>query len=322
MYYTHNLRTNLEEWTNRVYRSTYQNFENNYNFLFSKFEQVPLLKSLLTEVTAKHPLDSNTLNTFYKEVFQNSENLYYQSEADAASTCFQFLTFLKNRKHTGHTILMQLGSGGQHSELLETFMENYIKPITHYLHDRIDDASFTLYLLEKYKFRVEWFIEHELLKKYQEDNSEDILENHLRLFLFDQGVDYPFSTTRSASGRADVVGLLDTEDPLVLEIKIFDSQRGYRKNRVIAGFSQIVKYASDYNKSVGYLVVFNLENIEINIETTTAVKTNPKSIIFNHKTYFIIIINLNNDVTASKQGKLKVETITEAELVKEISEPA
>lgn len=324
MYYTHNLRTNLQEWRNRVYRSTYQNFDNNFNFFFAKLGDIGLLKSLLLEAGEKYHLERSKLDEFYESVFRNANIMYYENEQDAAASCFQFLVYLRTMKnHDPSVILRNLGHGKHHSEQLENFIENYIDPITHYLHDQIDDANSTLYLLEKYKSRVEWFLRGKLMEQYRNNNSEQYLEDDLRLFLFDQGIDYPFSTPRSASGRADIVGLIDKDDPLVLEIKIYDSSRGYRKNRVIDGFTQIVKYSNDYNKSVGYLIVFNIDNVEIDIQKTTTRHTSyPRSVIFNHKTYFIIVVNLNQDVTASKQGKLTIESISEGELTERVKDMA
>ena len=83
-------------------------------------------------------------------------------------------------------------------------------------------------MLEKYKRRTEWFTFSNLLEKYStaDKNYEQIFEDDLRLFLFDQGIDYPFSTPKSTSGRGDIIGSIDTNDPLIIEIKIFDRERG------------------------------------------------------------------------------------------------
>jgi hypothetical protein len=168
--------------------------------------------------------------------------------------------------------------------------------------------------------RTEWFTRKALLYDYKsaDKNYEELLEEDLRLFLFDQGIDYPFSTPKSASGRADIVSLINTEDPLVLEIKIYDSAKGYKKERIQSGFAQIVKYAQDYHKETGYLVIFNMDNLEIEIEGKEADNKWPNRYIFNGKTYYIIFVNMNNEVSASKQGILKKETIPFDELTKNI----
>jgi hypothetical protein len=317
-YYTHNLRANLQEWRNRLYRSTTQNYNNNHNFFMSKLETVPLLKSMIQEAIAVHPLEAATLKKFSIDLQYGRKSFTFENEYDAASSCYQLINYLTSeRKLDPDDIYQNYGYGRTFDEQRTAFIENFIDPIVTFLHDQIDDANYTLHLLEKYKSRVEWFTRGSLVEQYRRDNAEKYLEDDLRLFLFDQGIDYPFSTPRSASGRADIVDLSNPDDPLVLEVKIFDLERSYRKNRIIDGFAQIVKYSNDYNKSIGYLVVFNVDNIEIDIVGSSP-KTQPKSVVFNHKTYFIIVINLNLDVTASKLGKLRIESITEEELTQKV----
>ena len=173
-------------------------------------------------------------------------------------------------------------------------------------------------LLEKYKRRTEWFTKGLLNTEYLNatKNYEQIFEDDLRLFLFDQGIDYPFSTPLSSSGRADIVGEIDTNDPLVVEIKIFDREKGYGKGRIKDGFSQIVKYANDYNKDVGYLVIFNLDKAVIDLKFTESGKFFPPSITHNHKTFYFIMINVAFQESASKIGTIESIVITEDELVK------
>ena len=204
-----------------------------------------------------------------------------------------------------------------HRDGVKAFLDGIVTPIVNYLHESLDNISYILYILERYKLRTEWFTKDSLRKKYKEVENkqyEQVLEDDVRLYLFDQGIDYPFSTPKSASGRADVVSLIDTEDPLVMEIKIYDSERKYGKERIISGFTQIVKYANDYLKNVGYLVVFNLDEIEIEIESIEPDNKFPNRVIFNGKTYYIIIVNLNYDTTASNLKKLNPVTISYKEL--------
>ncbi len=115
------------------------------------------------------------------------------------------------------------------------------------------EPSNVLYLLEKYKRRVEWFHHDELLTRLRADSrqSEDAVEAHLREYLFDQGIDYPFSQPRSPGGRVDVAADIGEERPLILELKLFDLARSYGKRYLRKGFRQIQTYADDYGQSVG-----------------------------------------------------------------------
>jgi len=214
------------------------------------------------------------------------------------------------------TFLSKPGYEERKTEYVETF----INPVVEFLHDKIDKSNSILYLLEKYKKRIEWFKRRDLFDKYKTATKgfEQILEDDLRLFLFDQGIDYPFSTPKSFSGRADLVGLIDTEEPLIAEIKIYDSEKGYRKERIFSGLSQIIKYANDYNKDCGYLVIFNIDSTEIVFNLRGEQKRFPPRISINNKTYYFIVVNLHHDYTASKIGQTEIVEISEVELLKGI----
>lgn len=189
--------------------------------------------------------------------------------------------------------------------------------MAYYLHDRLDKSNAILYLLEKYKKRTEWFTRKQLHSTYQNATKsyEQILEDDLRLFLFDQGIDYPFSTPASASGRADIIGEIETDDPLIVEIKIVDKQKGYGKTRIKEGFAQVVKYANDYGKQVGYLVLFNLDDCEINFTDVDNGRVFPPAISFNGKTFYFVVVNCFVGESASKAGALKQLSVTLAELM-------
>lgn len=104
-----------------------------------------------------------------------------------------------------------------------------IKPFVHYLLDRLGTESGILYLLERYRRRLEWFEGERLYRQYLDardsGQGEKVFERDLQQYLFDQGVDYPFSQPRAAEGRADLVADLETDDPLVCEVKLFDGER-------------------------------------------------------------------------------------------------
>ena len=136
------------------------------------------------------------------------------------------------------------------------------------------------------------------------------------MFLFDQGIDYPFSTPKSTSGRADIIGAIDTSDPLIIEIKIFDRQKGYGKNRIKEGFTQILKYINDYNKDAGYLVLINTDKAELDFRFAEKNSFFPPMLICNNKSFFFITINLFQEESASKSGTTEVIEINDDELTK------
>lgn len=321
MYYGHNLRSNLQEWRNRLYKSNYENINNNYRFFIDRLKNTSVIQSILQNAIDSNLLTAEQIDEYHNHIFDYSSGgeISFQNEAHAAAVIYSLHLSFVEKKYEGRILCQTLGSGSRFSENLKGFLDNYIEPIVNFIHDKLDEANFILYLLEKYKKRTEWFLHKTLMEKYRiaTQNYEQIFEDDLRLYLFDQGIDNPFSTPKSTSGRADIVGLIDSKDPLILEIKIYDSEKGYKKNRIIEGFSQIVKYSNDYNKNVGYLVVFNVDNLEIEIRSEDSDKNFPTKILFNNKIYYLVFINLNFDISASKTGTLKVETITKDELTKE-----
>ncbi|MBS1753565.1 MAG: hypothetical protein KF741_13170 [Ferruginibacter sp.] len=306
MYFNHNLRVKVQDWRNRLYKSTYEQFNNSYYFFFKNIAGTNLIASILNEAITNNPIITEQIEVVKKQLagynrFRLSK-IQFENEAQVAGFLYSLHQHFISSKADAVALVQNYStSGGGYDEQHESFITEYIQPLTNYLEDVLDASSSVLYLLEKYKLRTENFLKKDLLIKYRglDKHYEQLLEDDLRLYLFDNGIDNPFSTPKSSSGRADIVGLLDTSDPLVLEIKIYDSSKNYKKQRIIDGFNQIVKYANDYNKSVGYLVNFVLDNAEFNFQSTTTERTWPQRIEINGKIFYIIFINLFDGASAS-----------------------
>lgn len=316
-YSNHNLRTNLQEWKSRLYRSTNQQFGHQLKYFFQNIDNNKQLSGLLNEAISAYSLTPEKL-TDYIDQINNGNRFGFDSDIDQAAFCYQilkhfFATYSTYEIHNYTTFHKR-----DFEDTKTGILEEYIAPIVYYLHDKLDKSNSTIFLLEKYKRRTEWFTKDDLLLKYKTatKNYEKIFEDDLRIYLFDQGIDYPFSTPSSASGRADIVGEIETEDPLIIEVKIVDKDKGYGKERIKEGFTQIVKYANDYNKNVAFLTIFNIDNSVINFKLGEAQKVFPPSFHFDNKTFYFIIINCANGETASKSGVTKELTITEDELTK------
>ncbi|HNQ67966.1 MAG TPA: hypothetical protein PKN32_06290 [Bacteroidales bacterium] len=312
MYYNHQLRANIQEWRNRFLKSDYNLSNNSFNFLFDKLNNEAIIRFVFGQLIIKYQYSAPVI---FEMVDHGIDRITFVNDVQQAAFNYQLCKWIIDEKKD---FRYSFSMGVSVNTTIDYFKDNIITPLIDYIHDQLNEVSSVLYIIEKYKLRTEWFTKNSLKEKYNsiDKNFEDLLEEDLRLFLFDQGIDYPFSTPKSASGRADVISLIDTEDPLVLEIKIYDSQKNYKKDRIISGFSQIVKYSNDYHKDTGYLVVFNMDNIEIEIQGKESDNKWPSRFLFNGKTYYIIFINMNSDVTASKQGQLKKEVISFDELTK------
>lgn len=317
MYYNHNLRTNLQDWKNRLYRGTYIDFGNQLKYFFHFLENDKVLKGLIDESCLRYPLTEDQLREFDDKIGKGMR-IEHDNQENHAAFSYLFLKYLINI-HTFRQIQhLNIFRAKDFEGVKNMLIEEYISPIIYYLHDRLEKSNSILYLLEKYKKRSEWFKKAELNISYSlaTANYERIFEDDLRLYLFDQGIDYPFSTPKSTSGRADIVGEIDTLDPIVIEIKIFDRSRNYGKNRIKEGFAQIVKYTTDFNKDLGYLVIFNMNNVEIDLKFPESNKLFPPMILFNNKSYFFIVINLFELDSASKLTQIESIEVTENDLIK------
>ncbi len=307
MYFNHNLRVKVQDWRNRLYKSTYEQFNNSYYFFFNNIETTSLTKGVIQDAIDKNPAIVEQVETAKKQLssgyggFRLSK-IQFDNESHIAGFLYSLHQYFISEKVDAIALVQNHStSGGKHAEQQESFIIQYIQPITNYIEDVLDESSSVLYLLEKYKIRTENFLRKELLNRYKslDKSYEQLLEDDLRLYLFDNGIDNPFSTPKSASGRADIVGLLDTSDPLVLEIKIYDEKKGYKKQRVIDGFNQVVRYSNDYNKPVGYLVVFVIDHVTFMLQNSVNEKTWPIKIENQGKAYYVIFINLFDGSSAS-----------------------
>ena len=172
-----------------------------------------------------------------------------------------------------------------------------------------------LYLLWRYKRWAEWF-EAERLREVYGSDGENGLDHDLRRFLFESGVDHPFSQPRSPSGQADVVAGLETHDPLVLEIKVWDSQKPYKVDRVRDGLRQAIAYTDDYGKDVGYVVVFNLDPLPLQFIGEANSTELPARIVKDHTYYFLSINIAEQKKPASQRDKGKPVKRNEVRLSK------
>jgi hypothetical protein len=195
----------------------------------------------------------------------------------------------------------------------KVFADIYLEPFYDYLDEHIDDIDSVLYLLWKFKQRCEWFDREKLHQLYSSntEKGENLLKLELQKFLFDQGIDYPFPEPLSPSGRADLVAELQSENPLVLELKLFDPERGKNKGWIRQGFRQVLYYAKDYNKNIGYLVILNLVDAELIFKFKKEADWPPR-IEVGDKTLFLITICLMPKVVpASERTGIKTVEIDE-----------
>ncbi len=314
MYHTNGLKERLQSYYFQLSNSTEDQFPHHLKYLDEFLEKESLLRTTLTEAIFeyKYPIEalSKKMNRWPTEEFSGKR--------EHAAFSLQAFRFLRDQYSyadlKAHQYFGTLGCRWEDRK--EAIIDMLIEPIINFLQEELVSFSNMVYLLEKYKKRTEWFTKASLGERYTslDKSYEQLLEDDLRLFLFDQGIEYPFSTPKSASGRGDIIGEIETSDPLIVEIKIVDSNKSYGKPRIFEGFTQVVKYANDYRKDVGYLVIFNFDDVEIDFGGLDPSKYFPPKITVVNKVFYFIVINMFIGVSASKAGKTKRMEILASDL--------
>lgn len=258
MQHLRDLRVQLQERRNRLYKVRVAEFENELGQLLGFIDGNSYTRALVTQL---HATDGIGFDDWVAEISNARQTQLPKSETGRARICYEILLQCLNdpQERAALDWAQHFSYEDKYVGMLRDLVEAVVDPFVHYLHDRIEEASSVLYLLQRFKARVEWFRREDLHADYVADtgHGEKRLDRALREFLFDGGIDFPFSQPDSPTGRADVVASLGSDDPLVLEVKVFDPERGKNKGHIRQGFHQVASYANDYNESVGYLAVFN-----------------------------------------------------------------
>jgi len=316
MKYTKDLLYKIKKWRSDLLKSHFYQFGTELTIFLNKIEENPILFEPIEQLKERYNVTENiVLEQFEKKKIQSFR---FNSREEQVINFYYIIQALLKKYSTDELIRLNYLPGVNPYEKRMSFIEMLVDPIVKYFIDIVDDMQFTLVLLEKYKRRVEWFTKNQLLSKYEQVTNrkyEQVFEDDLRLFLFDNGIEYPFSTPKSTSGRTDIVGNINANDPLIVEIKFLDKQKKYGKERISSGFSQIVDYTNDFNKNIGYFVIYNLNEAKIVFNIDGSINdTFPFKLALNDKIYFFIVIDLKFETFASNKKIADFITITKEDL--------
>ena len=318
MFYLRNLRVRLQERRNRLHKTDYRTYDTELRYFLRFLDENTYTRSLLVT------LDANTQVNFEQwatELSNVREVQFPETEEGRAKVCCGILKLCVDDKYSDNTLGwgQYFSDASNYDEILRDLTETVVDPFVNFLHDQIDDAGNVLFLIERFKLKVEWFRRKELYVLYKGDTStgEASLDQELRASLFEGGIDYPFSQPSSPSGKVDIVAQLGSDDPLVLEVKVFDPNHSKGNSHLRQGFHQVLRYANDYNQSVGYLVIFNCSDRQLVISSVEASEVEfPPRIGYGGKTFFVIPIDIHpGTASASKEKPASRQVIDYMELV-------
>ena len=307
--YIQYIRLQLKENFQLLQSVSWGAFQSELRLFLDFLRSTSIIKSILDELTdEKISLGEWLAQANKQRTFILPANYDYKKRA---TLCLKILEKIENDSdpYAVTKTFALLSPSTRVVEHVTLFISNVLTPFYSYLDTRINAANIPLYLMRRFKHRAEWFHSDELLSLYQANtkHGEESLDRSLREFLFDQGIDYPFSTPLSPSGRTDILGNLNGDDYFIIEVKVFDAE-SYEKGYIRKGFVQAIRYIEDYKKEVGFLVVFNVSNKKIEFDFGG----DRDFVRANNKTIFFIVINLNNTIfVASEQRKLDSYIISE-----------
>lgn len=319
MFYLQDLRVRLQDRRNRLYRVGHRSYDEELRYFLYFLNENPYIRSLLTVLDGDSSVDFKEWET--EIVGWGRRPSFPETEEGRAKICHQILRRCNAAQspHEWQKWLRTFSVESRYDDQVRDFTEAVVDPFVNFLHDRIDDVGNILFIITRYKLQVEWFKREELYDLYKSNTSagEASLDRKLRAALFEGGIDYPFSQPSSPSGEADVVALLGSNDPLVLEVKIFDPQLGRNNSHLSQGFHQVLRYANDYNQSLGYLVIFNCSGQQLVIGADEALDQGfPPRIYYGEKTFFVIPIDVHPETpSASKERPTTRRVISHEQLI-------
>lgn len=212
--------------------------------------------------------------------------------------------------------LSVFSSETKYDAMARDFAEQVVRPLFDYLDEQIGEGSSVLYSLERYVRQIEWFDQQRLYAEFQANTrqGEDVYDRHLRKFLFREGFDMPYSQLHSPSGRSDVLSGLESDDPLVCELKVYDGE-----NRDIghlaSGVTQALQYANDHGKPTAHLVIINLTTRPLQLPSDGPDNVYPPYLdLPGARVYLIQVRGLPRE-SASRQGRTEPLIVQRTQLV-------
>lgn len=275
------------------------------------FDQQDTLVGIIDYLVIQFPEIENDVN----RIFQHNQDLYGETEEEAAAIGYYALRRLLDLRDIRQIqkISLQYNRSAKPHEALECIREIFLEPFYEYVDEQLDDQRAMLVLLIRYKHRSEWFYRDYLWNLSQtKGRGEKELAINLYSYLYDQGIDFTIEPS-SITGEIDLIAAQNTEDPLLLDAKLFDGE-GRGKAYIRKGFNQIYTYTQQYNEPFGYLLIYKVT--EKDLRFSLRLSSNIPMVVHNHKTIFLVTIDLYpHEKPVSQRPPLKVVEITEEELI-------
>lgn len=238
--------------------------------LFSKLFEISFCASILNRLKAKFPYNNDEIENYQKsEIFNLLEEVSVDNEK-YLSYCLHWLDYMKDIIHPAlgyHSKSNWLFAKKiDSSEQLSLFKKNVIKPIIEYLLLQIKGKDNILFILERYKQRIEIF-KNNYIKECVEQNdhpeeafmtSKELdLHQHLCLYLFDNDINYHYSV-KNGNGEMDFLFPQCNNSPYIIEVKVYNNEHDL--DRIKAGTLQLKDYMDREGTNYGCLFIYSSAN--------------------------------------------------------------
>ncbi len=235
-------------------------FNSATDYLFDQINNIPICRDIISAIKREYPIDSDVIKENQcKEYFSyidgvTNNNAYY------ISYCLHLIDYIREKgivSPKGYDEkcywLYSNIRGSKDSMML--FKTDFMRPIIDYIINQLHEEIYILYLLDRFKQRIERF---KPIDKIQ-DKDELFLQKELFLYLFDQGIELGNS---SNIGNGEVDFIVDiNHKPFVIEVKL------YRKDGIYSKYlSQLKDYMSKTSAHWGCLYIFTTEDVCFELE--------------------------------------------------------
>jgi hypothetical protein len=268
-----------------------------------------LLKSVLEELSKDLP-DPEPLMS---QIKTTRRIILPSSYLEKVKACLSILRHMIEKNEEPWQLMSFVSASGNVDAMTKEALREFFVPVCKHIDEKITSIDSFQYLIIRFKLKCEWFEREDLFNLYSGNTSkgESVLDRALRAYLFDQGIDFPFSKPSSPSGEVDVLSIIK-QKPIPLEVKVFDGE-GRSQSYVRQGFRQAFNYAKDYGEPSAYLVIFNVSQHDLIFKLSSP--NIPQKLAIGDKTICVFTINLYPHEEPASKRDLKPYEIAEEYLL-------
>lgn len=259
------------------------------NDLFDLVLNIPICKDIIFNIKELIPVNKDLLESNQEKEYFSYVNDITKSSEYYISYSLHWYDYIRNIKgiHSPQGYDQECGWLNSNirgdNDTMMLFKTDFVRPILNYIIEKLDEEVFLLYVLERFKQRVERFKTINITSKTKELD----LQKELFLYLFDKGLEIGNSTN---IGNGEVDFIIDINgSPFIIEAKFFKKGKSIKKY-----LSQLKDYMSKVSAKWGCLYIFTNEDVffelksdsnNIFVKTIYVGDNNPS----NRKTKIIVI---------------------------------